>query len=127
MRRLWFSCVVILLLITAALLNVRYLEHLVDSITSALSDAQEYALAGDYGSAEASTASAKQRFEDHACYLHITLAHQDIDAIESVFGEIQSYLANRDSGPIYVSANARLHVLLRLLVESEQLNLKNVL
>ena len=127
MKQLWCSMAIILVLISSTLLNVQYLKHFVSVLSDSLTNAQEYAQSGDCKQAQALTSSAQQHFESHAFYLHITLAHQDIDLIEYAFRDVLSYLSLGETGALYASANTYLLAQLQLLVESEQLNLKNVL
>ena len=127
MKQLWCSLAIISLLITATLLNVQYLKYFTAQISTTLTSAQQYANSGDFDRAKALTQSARDTFESHAFYLHITLAHRDIDNIEYTFSAVLEYLSIREGGALYLSSNAYLLAQFQLLVESEQLNLKNIL
>ena len=127
MKQLCCSLAIVLLLITAAFINVCYLRHFVAELSSVLTSAQSLAEQGDPKEAESLSHSVHETFESHSFYLHVTLTHRDIDDIETAFGEVLEYLSLGETGPLYASANARLLTLLQLLLESEQLNLKNIL
>lgn len=127
MKRLWFSLLVILFLAAAALVNVQYLDHLTASLSEQLQDAQASAESGRIEDALDFTLRAQNTFLCHSFYLHVTLDHQDIDAIQSAFGETLEYLRLGEIGGVYVAANSNLVIKLGLLTEAEQLTLKNIL
>ena len=127
MRRLWFSLLVILLLAVISLVNVQYLDHFTSSLTDTLKAAQASAESGQAEQAFERTLQAQQDFLRHSFYLHITLDHQDIDAIQTAFGEALEYLRRGETGGVYVAASSGLMIKLGLLTEAEQLTLKNLL
>ena len=89
--------------------------------------AQNEAEKGHPDAAYRNTLTAQQRFLDHAFYLHVTLNHEDIDSIQTAFGEVLEYLRLGETDGVYVAANSNLLIKLGLLTESEQLTIKNIL
>ena len=127
MKRLWISLLIIALLACASLINVQYLDRFTTDLSDTLRSAQALAECGQPESAFEKTRQAQQTFLRHSFYLHITLDHQDIDGIQSAFGEALEYLRLGEIGGVYVSANSNLLIKLGLLTEAEQLTLKNIL
>jgi len=127
MKRLWISLLVIVFLAAASLVNVQYLDHFTSSLSDWLKAAQVSAESGQIEDALDLTLHAQKTFLRHSFYLHVTLDHQDIDAIQSAFGETLEYLRLNEIGGVYVAANSDLVIKLGLLTEAEQLTLKNIL
>lgn len=127
MKQLSCSVLIILALITATLLNVRYLERFTHDLSQMLTEAQQLAEHGEADEAEKLTRQAQERFNAYSFYLHVTLSHRDIDNIETSFGEALEYLRLQETGSLYATANSNLLTQLQLLSESEQLTLKNLL
>lgn len=127
MRRLWLSLLVIALLAVTALANVQYLERFTTELSERLAHAQNCAEAGEIDSALRLTSSARDCFLRHSFYLHVTLDHQEIDGIQSAFGETLEYLRLDEIDGVYFALNSELITKIGLLAEAEQLNLKNIL
>jgi len=127
MRRLWFSLLMIIFLALAALANVQYLDYLTSSLSNTLKQAQSSAEKGLTEQAYEETLQARETFMRHSFYLHITLNHQDIDLVQSAFGQALECLRLGESGSVYAITNSDLLIKLQLLTESEQLTLKNIL
>ena len=63
MKRLWISLAILLVLLAAALGNIRSVTGLSDHLTDELTRAEACAEAGDWDSAEALTRQAQARWE----------------------------------------------------------------
>lgn len=127
MKRFWIAVGIIMLLASAAMVNVWYLGCFTETLSKTLEQAQQLAEDGDAEQAAALTLQAQDAFNQKSFYLHVTLSHRDIDDIETSFGEVLEYLRLGDTGSKYTSANAKLLTQLCLLAEAEQLTLKNIL
>lgn len=127
MKRLCIAGGILLALCAAALANVWFLDRRSDELSVCLAQAQALAEEGSWDSAARLTEQAERRFRNLTFYLHITLRHNDIDAVEISFREVEQLLAHRDRPGAYAAANARLMQQLELLAESEHVTLRNIL
>lgn len=127
MRRAWTAGSVLVLLCAAALWNGLYLGRFTDNLVSSLEQAQGMAEKGSWEEAARITGNAERRFQEQAFYLHVTLRHSDIDAVEAGFREVEQLLAHRERLGEYAAANARLTAQLELIAQSERFSLHNVL
>ena len=126
MKHLWYATALIIFLFTATLINVRYLNHFVEDLSSTLQQAQQLAEENKPQAAEELTREAQERFDRQSFYLHVTLPHQSIDAVKVSFQEVLEYLQHGELTAVYTATNAKLLTQLQLLSEAEQLTLKNV-
>ncbi len=126
MRRLWVAVAVLIALFAATWGNTFYLSSLTAELTDLLISAEARGEAGDWETSLELTERAQALWEDRAVYLHTTLRHQDIDEVLLGLREVEEFLRCQEGGE-YSAANARLIGHLELLLEQEQLNLKNLL
>lgn len=127
MKQIWIAAAVLILLLAAALWSGLYLAQFTDSLTSTLYQAQGMVEKGSWEDAARVTENAQRRFQDRSFYLHVTLRHNDIDAVETSFREVEQLLSHRERLGEYAAANARLITQLELLAESEHPSLHNIL
>lgn len=127
MKRLWIAIAILLLLCGAALANVYFLTRFTADLSSSLIQAQQAVEQGDWEQAVSITGQTGRKFQDKDFYLHVTLRHDDIDAIGIAFRELLELLEHRERVGEYAAANARLIAKLELLAESENLSLHNIL
>lgn len=127
MKRLWIAAAIVIVLAAGTLVNVWYLERFTGNLSGSLEQAQELAENGDLMRALELTRQVQRMFDEKSFYLHVTLSHDDIDNIETIFGEVQECLLLGETDSKYTSANAKLRTQLFLLAEAEQLTLKNIL
>lgn len=127
MKRAWIAGCILVLLLAATLWNGLYLDQFTEGLTASLAQAQGMVEKGNWEGAARVTENTARRFQDRALYLHITLRHSEIDAVETSFREVEQLLAHRELPGEYAAANARLTAQLELIAESERLSLHNVL
>lgn len=127
MTRLWISVMLLCLLFCSTILNATYLHNFTETLACTLEEAEENILLNNRKAAIENTQRAKQLWEDHAAYLHVTLKHSDIDQITLTFQEVQRLLTAQEQGGEYHAANAQLILRIRLLFETEEFSLKNLL
>lgn len=127
MRRAWIAVSVLVLLCAAALWNSLCLGQFMDNLVSSLEQAQGMAEKGSWEEAARITENAGRRFQGRAFYLHVTLRHSDLDAVETAFREVEQLLAHRERLGEYAAANARLTTQLELMAEAERFSLHNIL
>ena len=127
MRRLWISCLLILLLVGLAALHVSHLKTFTEDLIGQLESVESSIQRSNWSDAGSTLDRAFQRWEDEAFYLHTMLRHTDIDAILTSFKEAKAYLASREDIAECLAVTARLINQLELLLEAEQPTIKNLL
>lgn len=127
MKRLWIAIGIIVIMSGGALVNVFCLDLMTRDLSATLSLAQTAAEDEDWQRAAQLTQQACDDFDRRSFYLHITLRHEDIDAIEISFQEALQFLTHQEQVGEYTATNARLITQLGLLSEAEQPTLKNIL
>lgn len=128
MRRLYVSAALIALLAALSGLHIWHLNDLTGQLTAMLTQAQELAEQEDWEKAARLTREVKDRWMDHEGYLHVTLHHEDIDAILISLDETLAFLEGAEKQPAeYAASNARLITQLGLLVEAELPTITNLL
>ena len=126
MKQTWAAICILALLFAGTLTHSFYIGGFVRELTAELEEAEARAEAGDWDQAEELTRSARDRWEEKRCYLHITLRHSDTDAVYTRFREVHEFLQCREGGE-YSAANACLIAELELLAEAEQFTIENIL
>lgn len=126
MKRLWISSAILVLICCATLANTAYLSSFTQELTDLLAQAEVQGEAGNWEEAMALTRSARERWDSHNTYLHITLRHADIDNVYLFFLQVEQFLDCQEGGE-YSAANAALIGHLTLLQEQELPSLKNIL
>lgn len=128
MRRLYISIGLILLLAALSGLHVWHLGGFTGELTAMLTQAQERAEQENWEEAARLTQKVKDRWMDHEGYLHVTLHHNDIDAVLVSLDETLAFLEGAEKQTAeYAASNARLLTQLGLLVEAELPTLTNIL
>lgn len=127
MKRLYVCTALLILLTGLAWLHTARLRALTEQLTAHLTQVNESLRTEDWENAYASALQADRQWEERTFYLHITLHHEDIDAIQTSLKEMQAYLASRDDAAECLAVNARLINQLELLLEAELPSLKNLL
>ena len=87
MKRAWIAGAILILLCAAAIWSGLCLGRFTGDITASLEQAQGMAVKGSWQEAARVTANAERRFRERSFYLHVTLRHNDIDAVETSFRE----------------------------------------
>ncbi len=126
MKRLWICTALLLALLATTLLNSRYIDRTVRTLTDRLDQAYAEATADRWQRAAQLTEQARKLWQSRDVLFHILLPHRDIDAIRLSFREVEQYLSLEEPDQ-YNAANARLIEQLGLLAEMERLDLKNIL
>ncbi len=126
MKRLVFSCTVLLLLLGASLLSGWHINALCSGYVRDLTAARQLAAQNDWTQARIITQCVYQDWDDRAFLLHALLRHSDTDQILLSFRSVHEYLLLEEMDQ-YSAANAQLITQMELLAEMEQPTLKNVL
>ena len=126
MKRLWIAVAILLGMLGSTLGNSKYIDHTVSQLLNQLTAAHEQAQASNWARAAQLTEQVVDHWQRHDFYFHIMLPHEDIDEIHLAFQEVEEYLKLEEPDQ-YNAASAKLITQLGLLVEMEQLNIKNIL
>ena len=88
-------CLLVLML-TAALLNIHYLNVLTEDITVLISESKNAAVAGDWGKAATTVKHAEMLWDDKTGYTHVILRHSEIDTVSDALYDFISCINERD-------------------------------
>ena len=127
MKRLWISCLIILLLAGLAALHLSHLESLTDELIEQLEHVELRLKYSDWSGAKKIVDQVYEQWEDQAFYLHTMLRHTEIDAIRSSLREAMAYLDSREDTAECLAVTARLINQIELLLEAELPTIKNLL
>lgn len=127
MKRLWIAAGIITLLVLISLWHVHTLDRFTTNLEQQLELAQNHLNRQDWDSTAPLLQNAYETWEDRAFYLHVTLHHEDIDAIRSSLREALAFLDSRDDAGECAAVVGRLRNQLELLVEAEWPSIKNLL
>lgn len=127
MKRLLFCVVIILALIGLAGLHVSHLQKFTDGLIEDLNIVQACLNQSDWHGADKAAKLVNDHWEEEGFYLHTMLRHTDIDNIRTSLKEMRAYLRTREDRAECQAVTAKLINQLELLLEAEQLTLKNLL
>ena len=91
-----------------------------------LAAADRLAQAEQWTQAEALLRAGYRRWESRQELFHMLMEHQELDQAEALFAQAGAALSQRDL-PDFHAALAQLRLQLRLLAETQQLSLRNIL
>lgn len=126
MKRIWVATSILLALFVATFFHSTVIATFSENLSMILEEAESYAESDDWDGAKKLTEVAQQKWQSRDLYLHITLRHNETDAVFTGFGEVLEFIECQEAGE-YSAANARLIAELNLLAEAEQLLIKNIL
>lgn len=126
MKRVWIAVAILLAMLAGTLIHSFYIGSFVKDLSLLLEEAEARAEADNWQAAADLTQTARDKWEEHQLYLHITLRHDENDTIYTGIREVQEFIQCQEGGE-YSAANARLVANLELMAEAEQLTLKNIL
>ena len=127
MKRAWIAGSILILLCALSIWSSLCLGRFTEDIISSLEQAQSMAVKDNWQEAARVTSNAERRFRERYFYLHVTLRHSDIDAVEATFREVEQLLTYGERLGEYAAANAVLISQLERLSESEHFALRNIL
>lgn len=126
MKRIWIAAALLLAILAGTLAHSAYLTAFTRELTVLLEEAEAHAEREDWDAAARLTQNVYDRWREKDLYLHITLRHDETDSIYSGLREVTEFIQCKEGGE-YSAANARLIAGLELMMEAEQLSIKNVL
>lgn len=96
MKRSWFGLALLLLLLAAGLLVTWAMAQIHDPIARDLITAGEYALAGDWGQADALSQKAKAIWDDNRGFRACFADHSPMEEIDACFAQLEIYSRMRE-------------------------------
>lgn len=126
MKREIIAAALLLLLLTASLVNIAYLDRMREEIEKELQSAMELAAAGQFSAATAALDRAIARWVGAEAYTHIFLRHAEVDACSDAFFEARQLLAEQNAEG-FPSAFDKLNYHLTSLDEMEHIRLGSIL
>ena len=126
MKFFWIPAAVLSLLLGASLWNARFVaaetEVWRESVEAALAAAED----DDWDAALRAVRAAKASWDARKPYLHIVTAHDELDRVDELLAETESFAIEREAAEFRASA-AELTVQLDIVSKLQQLTLRNVL
>lgn len=126
MKRIGIAAAILLLILACTMFHSFYITSFTQDLTAMLEQAELNAEREDWETAAKLTQEAQERWQAKDLYLHVTLRHDETDAVYSGLREVAEFIQCRESGE-YSAANARLIADLELIAEAESPSLKNIL
>ena len=125
MRREWIALALLLLLLAAALVNIAWLDRLIETIEADVHRADTLARAGRFDDALRALDQALGHWTAAHAYTHIFIRHPEIDTTSDAFFELRQTLAEQNAEG-YPSALEKLCYHLRCIDEMEHIRLGSV-
>lgn len=113
-------------LLSLSLWNAKAVERYVEPWCEALTEAVSAAEDEDWERARRAIRETREAWDARKPYLHIVTAHDELDKVDTLFAEADSFAVERDMGE-FRAETAELTVQLRLIVEMQKLTVRNVL
>lgn len=126
MKHLWISLGLLIVLSGITTVHIQVINRFVEPMGKQLESAAQYARAGDWDGAIDLTEQAYTHWKSYDAYLHLTTIHANIDAVETLFHEVGSYLEFQELGE-YAATNARLTAQIERIRSAEEFSLHNIL
>ena len=83
-------------MLTASLLNIRYLNVLTGEISALVTESKNAAVAGDWDKAVTTAKNAEMLWDEITGYTHIILRHGEIDTVSDVLYDFISNISQKD-------------------------------
>ena len=112
MKKMLIAASILLLILGAALLNVRYLDNFISALNTEILQSQAAAENGDFDTAVHKLNAAIEHWNEAETYTHVLLRHSDIDSTEDAFYELLSALGTKSydhAAGAYAKLRAHLH------------------
>jgi hypothetical protein len=106
--------------------NIHYLKEFISPLQDQLTQAEEYVKKDDWETAKKMTQEVHKTWKEKQFYLHVTLRHSDIDEVFILLEQAEAYLEHKKIGE-YAAVNKAVIGQLDLLIEMEELTLRNIL
>ena len=126
MKYFWIPAAVLAALLIASLWNARQVEAAVEPWRTAVEAAVSSAERDDWDAALDTVREARDDWYAHHAYFHIVIAHDELDKVDALFAEAESFAIERDMSE-FRAEMAELSEQLSILVETQKLTVRNVL
>ena len=126
MKYFWIPAAVLAALLAASLWNARQIEAAVEPWRETVGEAVISAERDDWDKALNAMRAARDDWYAHHAYFHIVIAHDELDKVDALFAEAESFAIERDMSE-FRAETAELSEQLSILVETQKLTIRNVL
>ena len=126
MKSILFPTSLLALILILSLLNGVFVDRAVNRWDTILSQAEDSASAGDWDSAREAMHTFQEQWDAYQTYLHIVERHEELDDAQTLFLRT-AVLAQQEELTTFLTEIQDLRAQLSLLLEMEQLTVKNVL
>lgn len=97
MKREFFALLLLALLIAGALLNIRHIDNLTQSVSACLDCSEAYAQQGDFDGALAAFERGLSLWHSAHGYTNIFIRHPELDDTYDTFYELEEILLQQDA------------------------------
>ena len=126
MKYFWIPAAILAALVAASLWNARQVEADITPWREAAGYAIDAAERGGWDAALDAVRETRDDWYAHHSYFHIVIAHDELDKVDALFAEAESFAVERDMGE-FRAEMSELIVQLGILVETQKLTIRNVL
>ncbi len=126
MKRLYLSIFLLLLICGLGLWNISSLRQVTEDLTSLLEQAETAAVEENWEAASRLTREAHDLWKERETYVYITVSHTLLEEISASFQSVETFIYWQEI-PEYTSANNTLLAQIKLIWESEEFSLENLL
>ena len=126
MKYFWIPAALLMALLATSLWNARLVEAEAAPWRAAAETSIEAAERGDWTSALETVRAARDDWDARKPYLHIVTPHDELDKVDALFAEAESFAVEEDMAEFRAEAS-ELVVQLGILVELQKLTILNVL
>lgn len=126
MKKEIFAGCLLILMFSAAILNITYANHISSSIISQIDQTETLGIAGHFTEAAEHLDEALKIWDNNKVYTGIFLRHPEIDSAYDCFYDVQAALLDRDSNTLpALCSKLRYHI--ECMANMENLKLSSIL
>lgn len=105
MKKEIFSVCLLLIMLTAAFMNIHYLNKLTDEISQLVSESKDAAASGEWEKAVSTAEYAEKLWDEKTGYTHVVLRHSEIDTVSDVLYDFISHIYEQDNDASHIAAD----------------------
>jgi TRAP-type C4-dicarboxylate transport system substrate-binding protein len=106
MKKEIITAAFLVLLLTAAIVNIHFITRLTDSVTALIDEAASYAEKNDWEAAQKKGREASELWKKSDPYTHLVLRHSEIEATTDAIFDFMKDVYTQEAGAVKGSAEA---------------------
>ena len=126
MKYFWIPAALLAALLGASLWNAHFVASEIEPWREAIESSVAAAERNDWQSALDAVRSTRESWDARKPYLHIVTAHDELDKVDTLFAEVESFAIEQDMGEFRAEAS-ELAVQFGIIAEMQELTVRNVL